>query len=53
MEEKLKRLRELLAEVANLHAASALLNWDQQVYMPEGLPRIVENRLLHSRNWLT
>lgn len=36
MEEKLKQLRETLAEVADLNNAAALLNWDQQTYMPPG-----------------
>lgn len=36
MEEKLKRLKELLAEIADLRAASSILGWDQLVNMPEG-----------------
>jgi carboxypeptidase Taq len=36
MEEKLNRLKVLLAEAADLQAASALLNWDQLVNMPAG-----------------
>ena len=36
MKEKLERLKTLLAEIANLRATSALLEWDQSVYMPEG-----------------
>ncbi len=36
MEEKLKRLKGLLAEIANLKAANAVLNWDQLVNMPGG-----------------
>ena len=36
MEEKLKKLKELLGEVADLRAASNVLGWDQQVNMPEG-----------------
>jgi len=36
MEEKLKQLKELLGEVADLRAASSVLGWDQQVNMPEG-----------------
>lgn len=36
MESKLKRLKELLAEIADIQAASALLDWDQQTYMPPG-----------------
>jgi carboxypeptidase Taq len=36
MEEKLARLKEILGEVFDLQAASALLGWDQQTYMPPG-----------------
>lgn len=36
MEEKLAKLKSLLAETADLGAASALLNWDQLVNMPAG-----------------
>jgi len=36
MESKLKRLKQLLAEIADIQAASALLDWDQQTYMPPG-----------------
>ena len=36
MEEKLKQLKALLAEIANLNAANAVLNWDQLVNMPGG-----------------
>ena len=36
MEEKINRLKSLLAEIANLNAATALLNWDQLVNMPGG-----------------
>ena len=36
MEEKLAKLKSLLAETADLGAASALLNWDQLVNMPSG-----------------
>jgi len=36
MEQKLEKLRSLLAEVADLHDAAALLGWDQQTYMPPG-----------------
>ena len=44
MEEKLKLLKEKLAEIADIRAASAVLGWDQLVNMPEGLPRTVESR---------
>ena len=36
MEEKLNQLKALLAEIANLNAANAILNWDQLVNMPGG-----------------
>ena len=36
MEENIKLLKEKLAELADLHAASAVLGWDQLVNMPEG-----------------
>ncbi len=36
MFEKLTTLKTLLAEVADLDAASAVLSWDQQTYMPPG-----------------
>jgi carboxypeptidase Taq len=36
MEEKMKILKEKLAELADLRAASAVLGWDQLVNMPEG-----------------
>jgi len=35
MSEKLKQLKTLLAEVADLNAVQALLGWDQQTYMPQ------------------
>jgi len=36
MSEKLTKIKELLAEVADVNAAAALLGWDQQTYMPSG-----------------
>ncbi len=36
MEEKIKQLKTLLGEIADLTAASALLDWDQQVNMASG-----------------
>jgi len=36
MESKLKQLKTILGEVADLRAVSALLGWDQQTYMPPG-----------------
>ena len=36
MSEKLKQLKTLLAEVADLNATQAVLGWDQQTYMPQG-----------------
>ena len=36
MEDKLNQLKTILFEVADLNAASAVLGWDQQTYMPSG-----------------
>ncbi len=36
MEEKIKQLRVLLADIADLSYTAALLDWDQQTYMPVG-----------------
>jgi carboxypeptidase Taq len=36
MEEKLKQLKTILAEVSDLRHAAALLAWDMECYMPEG-----------------
>ena len=36
MEEKFRKLTELMAEVTDIFHSLALLNWDQQVYMPVG-----------------
>lgn len=36
MSEKLAKLKSLLAEVSDLNSATALLEWDQQTYMPAG-----------------
>ncbi len=36
METKINQLKQLLAEVSDLHGAIALLGWDQQTYMPPG-----------------
>src|SRR5512141_1125070 len=36
MQEKWEELRRRLAEIQNLHYASAVLGWDQQTYMPPG-----------------
>ncbi len=36
MKSKLKELKSILAEISDLHAAAALLGWDQQTYMPSG-----------------
>jgi carboxypeptidase Taq len=35
-EDMLKDLKRRLREIADLHAASAVLGWDQQTYMPRG-----------------
>ncbi len=36
MNDKLKRLKEILAEIDDLGRAQAVLSWDQQTYMPPG-----------------
>ena len=36
MQEKLEQLKSILAEVEDLQKSAALLEWDQQCYMPEG-----------------
>jgi carboxypeptidase Taq len=36
VEARLEELRRLLTEISDLNAASALLDWDQATYMPEG-----------------
>jgi len=36
MEQKIQRLRTLLAEIVDLNYISAVLGWDQQTYMPSG-----------------
>lgn len=36
MQEKLNRLKEIVGEATDLARAAAVLNWDQEVYMPEG-----------------
>lgn len=41
MQEKIDQLKRILGAVADLNAATALLDWDQQTYMPSGG---VENR---------
>ncbi len=36
MGDKLAKLKDILGEVADLHAAESVLSWDQQTYMPPG-----------------
>ena len=36
MEDKLQQLKTILAKVSDLNATAALLEWDQQTYMPPG-----------------
>lgn len=36
MQDKYNHLKELLGEIADLHHTEALLDWDQQTYMPGG-----------------
>ncbi len=56
MDQKLARLKELLAEIADLKSAAALLGWDQQTYMPpggaeaRGYQLAVLGRLVHERS---
>ena len=55
MKEKLTQLKAILAEIADLRHASALLDWDQQTYMPPGGAEArgdqlgTLNRLAHDR----
>jgi carboxypeptidase Taq len=56
MEEKLKQLRDILAEIMDLSYTAALLGWDQQTYMPVGGAESRGNqlallgRLVHERS---
>lgn len=43
MEAKLQQLKDILGEIDDLHKAAAVLNWDQQTYMP---PAGVEARAM-------
>lgn len=36
MQKKIQKLKDILAEIADLNGAIALLEWDQQTYMPKG-----------------
>jgi carboxypeptidase Taq len=36
MEDKIQKLKDILAEISDLNNAAALLGWDQQTYMPPG-----------------
>lgn len=55
MEEKLKRLKEILEEISDLNNSASLLGWDQQTYMPMGGAQARGNqlallgRLVHER----
>ena len=55
MEEKIKQLRDILAEISDLGYTAALLGWDQQTYMPRGGAEARGNqlalleRLVHER----
>jgi carboxypeptidase Taq len=55
MEQKLAQLKEILAEVFDIQAAIALLDWDQQCYMPpggaegRGNQQATLNRIAHER----
>jgi carboxypeptidase Taq len=45
MEEKLNKLNEIMAEIADLNGAAAILSWDQQTYMPHGAVETRGNQL--------
>jgi carboxypeptidase Taq len=55
MEDKIKQLRDILAEISDLSYSAALLDWDQQTYMPPGGAEARGNqlallkRLVHER----
>lgn len=55
MDQKLARLKEILAEVFDINAAIALLDWDEQCYMPQagaegrGNQQASLNRIAHVR----
>jgi carboxypeptidase Taq len=55
MEEKLNQLKYILAEVFDINAASGLLDWDQQCYMPSkgaesrGNQQATLSRIAHER----
>src|SRR5258708_38244655 len=36
MDDALQRLKAILAEVTDIHRAAAVLDWDQETYMPPG-----------------
>src|SRR5712692_9325144 len=36
MADPLRRLKAILAEVTDIHRAAAVLDWDQETYMPRG-----------------
>ena len=36
MQQKIEKLKDILAEISDLNGAIALLEWDQQTYMPDG-----------------
>ena len=36
MQQKIQKLKNILAEIADLKGSIALLEWDQQTYMPKG-----------------
>ena len=55
MEQKIAQLKNILAELFDIYAASALLDWDQQCYMPRdgavarGNQQATLNRIAHTR----
>ena len=40
MEKELQKLKNMIAEIADLNGANAILSWDQQTYMPPGAAEI-------------
>jgi carboxypeptidase Taq len=47
MEEKIKQLKNLIAEIVDLSEAAAVLTWDQQTYMPPGGAEARGNQLAY------
>jgi len=45
MEEKLKKLNQIMADIADIQGATSILVWDQQTYMPHGAAETRGNQL--------